>query len=52
VQRLDFDADTSGPVSSLPEDIATTLHELLPERFPTPQKSASTNRLTNAKAFH
>jgi hypothetical protein len=52
VQRLDFDADTSGPVSTLPEDIATALHELCPERFPTPQKSASTNRLLNAKAFH
>ncbi len=52
VQRLDFDADTSGPVSTLPEDIARVLHDLYPERFPEPQKSASTNRLINAKKFH
>ena len=52
VQRLDFDADTSGPVSTLPEDIANTLHDLYPGRFPAPQKSATTNRLLNAKAFH
>lgn len=52
VQRLDFDADTSGPVSTLPEDIARVLHDHCPERFPEPQKSASTNRLVNAKKFH